>query len=78
MLPGEYPVHIPKLTNTMSFSRAETLINKLISNRISEGELAELLAGITDEEERKKYADALEIYFNRLLNENGSGDGAGT
>ncbi|WP_353717417.1 hypothetical protein [Dyadobacter sp. 676] len=62
----------------MSFSRAETLINKLISNRISEGELAELLAGITDEEERKKYADALEIYFNRLLNENGSGDGAGT
>jgi hypothetical protein len=53
----------------MSFSRAENLINKLISNKISEGELVELLAGITDEEERKTYSDALEIYFNRLLNE---------
>ncbi|MCF0073691.1 hypothetical protein LZD49_24645 [Dyadobacter sp. CY261] len=60
----------------MSFSRAETLINKLISNKISEGELAELLTAITDEEERKVYADALEIYFNRLLNENSSANGS--
>ncbi|GGM97550.1 hypothetical protein GCM10010967_34210 [Dyadobacter beijingensis] len=60
----------------MSFSRAEKLINKLIGNKISEGELAELLAGITDEEERKAYADALEIYFNRLLNENRPDNGA--
>lgn len=54
----------------MSFSRAEILINRLIGNNITEGELTELLAGITDEEGRKPYADALEIYFNRLLNEN--------
>ena len=66
----EYPCHIPKLTNTMSFSRAEILINKLISNKISEEELAELLAGISDDEGGKTYSDALEIYFNRLLKEN--------
>jgi len=54
----------------MSFSRAENLINKLISNKISEDELTELLAGINDDEKRKMYADALEIYFNRLLNDN--------
>lgn len=59
----------------MSISRAEILINKLISNKISEGELAELLAGIVDEGERKTYSDALEIYFNRLLNEDRSDDG---
>lgn len=53
----------------MSLSRAEILINKLISNKISEDELAELLAGITDEERGKTYSDALEIYFNRLLKE---------
>ncbi|MGN7889324.1 hypothetical protein ACN9ML_19010 [Dyadobacter endophyticus] len=53
----------------MSLSRAEILINKLISNKISGDELAELLAGISDDERGKNYSDALEIYFNRLLRE---------
>lgn len=46
------------------------MINKLISNKISEDELAEVLAGISDDEGGKTYSDALEIYFNRLLREN--------
>nr|WP_295930776.1 hypothetical protein [uncultured Dyadobacter sp.] len=54
----------------MALSRAEKLIDKLISNRISGEELSELLAGITSEEEQQKYSDALEIYFDRLLKEN--------
>lgn len=53
----------------MALSRAEKLIDKLISNRISGEELSELLAGITSEEEQQKYSDALEIYFDRLLKE---------
>lgn len=54
----------------MSFSRAEILINKLISNKISGDELTELLEGISDDEGGRNYSDALEIYFNRLLKEN--------
>lgn len=54
----------------MALSRAEKLIEKLISNKISGEELSELLAGITSEEEQHQYSDALEIYFNRLLKEN--------
>ena len=54
----------------MSLSRAETLINKLISNKLSGEELSELLAGINNAEDQQKYADALEIYFDYLLKEN--------
>ncbi|TLU98751.1 hypothetical protein [Dyadobacter luticola] len=56
----------------MSLSRAEKLINKLISNKLSGDELSELLAGITNEKEQQEYSDALEIYFNKLLKENNS------
>jgi hypothetical protein len=56
----------------MSLSRAEKLINKLISNKLSGEELSELLAGITNEKDQQQYSDALEIYFNRLLKENHS------
>lgn len=56
----------------MALSRAEKLIDKLISNKISGEELSELLEGIISEEEQQKYSDALEIYFNRLLKENHS------
>ncbi len=54
----------------MSLSRAENLINKLISNKLSEEELSEILKGMIHEEERQKYSDVLEKYFERLLEEN--------
>ena len=53
----------------MSLSRAEKLIQKLISNKLSGKELSELLEGISSEKEQKEYSDALEIYFNELLKE---------
>ncbi|MNL59428.1 hypothetical protein D3C87_1831630 [compost metagenome] len=53
----------------MSVSRAQILIEKLISNRLAETELSELLAGTYDETVRQAYSDALEMYFNRLLAE---------
>jgi hypothetical protein len=54
----------------MSLSRAETLINKLISNELTGEELSELLEGITSEKDQQKYSDALEIYFDYLLRQN--------
>jgi hypothetical protein len=63
-------LHRLNLANTMSLSRAEKLINKLITNTLSGEELSELLEGITSEEEQQKYSDALEIYFNNLLKDN--------
>lgn len=53
----------------MSVSRAQILIEKLISNRLSAEELSELLAGTHDEVVQQAYSDALEMYFNRLLAE---------
>lgn len=53
----------------MALSRAEKLINKLISNKLSAEELSELLEGITSEEDQQKYSDILEIYFDKLLKE---------
>ncbi|SEJ58049.1 hypothetical protein SAMN05216327_11347 [Dyadobacter sp. SG02] len=53
----------------MSVSRAQILIEKLISNRLSAEELSELLAGTHDEAVQQVYSDALETYFNRLLAE---------
>lgn len=53
----------------MSVSRAQILIEKLISNRLSAEELSELLAGTNDETVQQAYSDALEVYFNRLLAE---------
>lgn len=54
----------------MSLSRAENLISKLISNKVTGKELLEIFEGMSDESERQKYSDALEIYFARLLEEN--------
>ena len=53
----------------MSVSRAQILIEKLISNRLSAEELSELLAGTHYEAVQQAYSDALEVYFNRLLAE---------
>jgi hypothetical protein len=53
----------------MAHSRAEKLINKLISNKLSAEELSELLEGITSEGDHQKYSDILETYFNKLLKE---------
>ena len=53
----------------MSMSRAEKLINKLISNKLEGNELSEIFEGLNDESERQKYSDALEIYFFSLLQE---------
>jgi len=54
----------------MSISRAENLISKLISNKLSGKELSEIFEGLNDENERQKYSDALEIYFSMLVQEN--------
>jgi hypothetical protein len=53
----------------MTPTRVEKLIDKLIANKLSGEELGELLEGINNENEQQKYSDALEIYFDRLLNE---------
>lgn len=54
----------------MSLSRAEYLIEKLISNKLSGEELSELLDGVGNENHQKYYSDILEVYFNRLVQEN--------
>jgi hypothetical protein len=51
----------------MSYTRAEYLINQLISNRLAEAELEELLRGIGQEEERKYFTDLLKKYFDQLV-----------
>jgi hypothetical protein len=53
----------------MSLSRAENLINRLITNKLTGNELSEIFEGLKDEAERQKYSDALEIYFSRLVKE---------
>ncbi|GAB3936610.1 FecR family protein [Larkinella terrae] len=50
-------------------SRAEYLINKLISNTLSEKELDELLEGLGKEEMLEQYSPILEKYFNELVEE---------
>jgi hypothetical protein len=62
----------------MSLPRAEYLINRLISNSLSEDELSELLAGVGNESEQQGYSDILESYFNRLVRENGENPGLHT
>lgn len=54
----------------MSVTRAEYLIDRLISNNLSADELQELLNGVSNEDEQQKISDVLETYFNRLLQEN--------
>lgn len=54
----------------MSLSRAEYLIEKLISNKLSGEELSELLDGVNNENNKEHYSGILEIYFNRLVQEN--------
>ncbi len=54
----------------MSVSRAEYLIDRLISNKISREELEELLIGVNHEAQQQEISDALEIYFNKLLQDN--------
>ena len=53
----------------MSLSRAEYLIEKLISNKLSGEELSELLDGVNNENDKEHYSGILEIYFNRLVQE---------
>lgn len=59
----------------MSGSRAEYLIDRLISNSLSRDELSELLNGVNNDEQQQKISDALEVYFNKLLEEHGDGKG---
>ena len=53
----------------MSLSRAEYLIEKLISSKLSGEELSELLDGVNNENDKEHYSGILEIYFNRLVQE---------
>ncbi|RRB07592.1 FecR family protein [Larkinella rosea] len=50
-------------------SRAEYLINKLISNSLTEKELDELLEGLGKDEMQEQYSSVLEKYFNELVEE---------
>ncbi|MFD1143293.1 FecR family protein [Larkinella insperata] len=50
-------------------SRAEYLINRLISNTLSEKELDELLEGLGKDEVLNEYSPILERYFNELIEE---------
>lgn len=59
----------------MSVSRAEYLIDRLISNKLSREELAELLSGVNNEAQQQRISDALEIYFYKLLQENDEKNG---
>ena len=54
----------------MPASRPYYLIERLISNKLSQDELEELLAGIGEEEMTPEYSAILERYFNQLLVEN--------
>lgn len=59
----------------MSVTRAEYLIDRLISNNLSREELAELLSSVSDVDQQQRISDALEVYFYKLLEENeGRGD----
>jgi|AntAceMinimDraft_5_1070358.scaffolds.fasta_scaffold518629_1 hypothetical protein len=54
----------------MTKSRARFLIDQLISNSLSEGELEELLTSIGENEMEHEYSDVLENYFNSLIQKN--------
>ncbi|WP_128545129.1 FecR family protein [Larkinella soli] len=53
----------------MQRSRADYLINKLISNELSKAELDELLEGLANDDSLKEYSDILERYFHSLMAE---------
>ncbi|UFH53492.1 hypothetical protein [Spirosoma sp. KNUC1025] len=53
----------------MAKHRSDYLINRLISSNLSKAELDEFLAGLHHAEDVNAYSDALEAYFDALLNE---------
>lgn len=53
----------------MSLSRAEELVDKLISNKLSGKEWAEVLKDLNDEIKMLEYSDVLESYFDQLVKE---------
>lgn len=56
-------------TISMERSRPDYLMDRLINNKLSRDELAELLAGIGETEMSPEYSNILERYFNQLLAE---------
>jgi len=53
----------------MERARPDYLMDRLINNKLSREELAELLAGIGETEMSPEYSNILERYFNQLLAE---------
>ncbi|MFD2519836.1 hypothetical protein [Emticicia soli] len=53
----------------MERTRPDYLMDRLINNKLSSEELAELLAGIGETEMSPEYSTILERYFNQLLAE---------
>lgn len=53
----------------MERARPDYLMDRLINNKLSSEELAELLAGIGETEMSPEYSNILERYFNQLLAE---------
>jgi hypothetical protein len=53
----------------MSLSRAEELVDKLISNKLSGNEWAEVLKDLNDDTKMMEYSDVLELYFDQLVKE---------
>ncbi|WP_266365803.1 hypothetical protein [Tellurirhabdus rosea] len=59
----------------MKRSRADYLIDRLISNQLSRAELDEFLAGISRSDTLEEYSAVLERYFDQLVNDAGFHDG---
>jgi hypothetical protein len=53
----------------MSNHGSNYLIEQLLNNKLSEGELDEFLAGLHNEDVKKTYSDVLEAFFNELVNQ---------
>ena len=51
----------------MSNQDSSYLIEQLLSNKLTRGELDAFLAGLTNPSDRQVYSDVLETYFQELL-----------
>ncbi len=58
------------LTTLMSRNRAEILIEKMLSNKLTADELSEFLKSISDKKQEAYYDEILEKYFNQIIESN--------
>ncbi|MBD2755434.1 hypothetical protein [Spirosoma validum] len=53
----------------MAQQRSNYLVDQLLSNKLSRAEFDEFLAGLHNPDDLQIYSDALETYFNELVND---------